>query len=39
MNPLLTSEEVANLLQCSVRIVEDQTRAGRLPGVKFVLTQ
>ncbi len=35
MNPFLTSEQVAQLLNCSVRTVETQARMGRLPATKF----
>ena len=35
MNPIMTSEQVANLLQCSPRTVEDKARSGELPAVKF----
>lgn len=35
MNPLMDSTEVATLLKCSERTVEDHARAGRLPAVKF----
>ena len=33
--PILNSKDVAELLQCSVRTVEDYARAGRLPSLKF----
>ena len=35
INPLMDSEEVAALLRCSVRTVEDYARAGSLPAKKF----
>ncbi len=35
MSPILTAEEVAELLRCSVRTIEDHARAGRIPGHKF----
>lgn len=35
MNPLMNSEEVAQLLYCSKRVVEEYARTGRLPGAKF----
>lgn len=35
MEPLLESSQVAGLLKCSIRTVEDHARAGTLPGVKF----
>lgn len=35
MQPILTTEEVAALLKCSTRTVEDHARAGRIPGAKF----
>ena len=35
MNPLMDSRQVADLLKCSERTVEDHARAGRLPAVKF----
>jgi len=35
MTPLLDPTQVAELLKCSVRTVEDHARAGTLPGVKF----
>jgi len=34
MNDLLTTDEVADLLQCEVTTVEDKLRRGELPGVK-----
>lgn len=33
--PIMNAEEVASLLQCSKRTVEDHARDGTLPGVKF----
>ena len=33
--PLLESPQVADMLRCSVRTVEDHARSGILPGVKF----
>lgn len=33
--PLLDPPQVADLLRCSVRTVEDHARSGTLPGVKF----
>lgn len=35
MNPLLNSDEVAELLFCTKRVVEEHARTGRLPGAKF----
>lgn len=35
MTPLLDPPQVADMLKCSVRTVEDHARAGTLPGVKF----
>lgn len=35
MTPIMDSTQVADLLKCSVRTVEDNARAGRLPAVKF----
>lgn len=35
MTPLMDSTQVAGLLKCSERTVEDHARAGRLPAVKF----
>lgn len=35
MTPIMDSTQVADLLKCSVRTVEDHARAGRLPAVKF----
>jgi len=35
MNPILTAEEVAQLLCCSVKTVENLARAGSIPGAKF----
>ena len=35
MNDILTTNEVAELLQCEVQTVEDRLRGGDLPGVKF----
>lgn len=35
LSPILTSKDVSDLLQCSVRTVEDCARAGRLPSLKF----
>jgi hypothetical protein len=33
--PILDSKDVSELLQCSIRTVEDYARAGRLPSLKF----
>lgn len=35
MNPILSIGEVAVLLECAPKTVENQLRAGELPGVKF----
>lgn len=35
MNPILSIDEVAKLLECAPKTVENQLRAGELPGVKF----
>jgi len=35
ITPLMDSSQVAALLKCSERTVEDHARAGRLPAVKF----
>ncbi len=35
MNPILTAQEVADLLCCSVKTVENHARAGSIPGAKF----
>lgn len=35
MNDILTTDEVADLLQCEVTTVEEKLRQGELPGVKF----
>jgi excisionase family DNA binding protein len=35
MNPILTAQEVAQLLCCSVKTVENHARAGSIPGAKF----
>jgi excisionase family DNA binding protein len=35
LKPILNAQEAADLLQCSVRSVQDYARSGRLPGVKF----
>lgn len=35
LKPILISQEVADLLQCSVRTVEDAARSGHLPAVKI----
>jgi excisionase family DNA binding protein len=35
IHPLMTAPEVAALLHCSERTVEDHARAGVLPGYKF----
>lgn len=35
LNPILTAEQVAELLHCSRRTVEDHARSGTLPGAKF----
>lgn len=32
--PMMTAEEVATLMRCSVLTVEEYARAGRLPGIK-----
>lgn len=34
-SPILTTAQVAELLRCSERTVEDYARAGRIPGAKF----
>lgn len=34
MNDILTTNEVADLLQCDVTTVEDKLRRGELPGIK-----
>ncbi len=34
MNDILTTDEVADLLQCDVTTVEDKLRRGELPGIK-----
>lgn len=34
-DPILTTAQVAELLRCSERTVEDYARAGRIPGAKF----
>jgi excisionase family DNA binding protein len=33
--PIMTSEQVAELLRCSSRTVEEHARNGSLPGVKY----
>lgn len=35
LSPILNSKDVSELLQCSIRTVEDYARAGRLPSLKF----
>lgn len=35
MNPILSAQEVADLLCCSVKTVENHARAGSIPGAKF----
>ena len=35
MKPILTAQEVAELLCCSVKTVENHARAGSIPGTKF----
>jgi excisionase family DNA binding protein len=35
MKPILTAPEVAELLCCSVKTVENHARAGTIPGAKF----
>ena len=35
LKPILNAQEVAVLLECSVKSVQDYARSGRLPGVKF----
>ena len=35
MNPIMNAEQVAALLGCSKRTVEDHARDGTLPGAKF----
>ena len=35
MTEIIGAEEVATLLRCSVRTVEDHAREGRLPATKF----
>ena len=35
MNPILSAQEVADLLYCSVKTVENHARAGTIPGAKF----
>ena len=34
MNDILTTDEVADLLQCDVATVENKLRQGELPGIK-----
>ena len=34
MNDILTTDEVADLLQCDVSTVENKLRQGELPGIK-----
>ena len=35
MAPIMNAQEVADLLGCSVKTVENHARAGSLPGTKF----
>ena len=35
MNPILNAQQVADLLGCSVKTVENHARAGHIPGTKF----
>lgn len=35
MSPIMNAQEVAQLLGCSIKTVENQARAGRIPGTKF----
>lgn len=35
MNPILSAQEVADLLYCSVKTIENHARAGSIPGAKF----
>lgn len=35
LNAIINSEQVANLLGCSVKTVENHARAGTIPGAKF----
>ncbi len=35
MKPILTAQEVAELLCCSIKTVENHARAGTIPGTKF----
>jgi hypothetical protein len=35
MTPILTAQEVAQLLCCSVKTIENHARAGIIPGAKF----
>ena len=35
LKPILNAQEAADLLQCSVKSVQNYARSGRLPGVKF----
>lgn len=35
MNPILNAQEVAELLCCSIKTVENHARAGSIPGAKF----
>ncbi len=35
MNPIMNAQEVADLLGCSVKTVENHARAGTIPGTKF----
>ena len=35
MNPIMNSQQVADLLGCSIKTVENHARAGTLPGAKF----
>lgn len=35
MNPIMNAQQVAELLGCSVKTVENHARAGSIPGTKF----
>ncbi len=35
MNPIMNAQEVAQLLGCSIKTVENHARAGSIPGTKF----
>jgi excisionase family DNA binding protein len=35
MKPIMTAQEVAELLYCSVKTVENHARAGSIPATKF----